>query len=135
MMQGEFPVAVDLGMRILIVDDFRTMLRILGNHLRQIGFSRIDEATDGGMALQKLSRDSYGLIFSDWNMSPMSGLELLKQVRTNPETKTIPFIMVTAESTPENVIAARQAGASNYIVKPFTPEILKRKLVGVLGDF
>lgn len=128
-------MAVDLGMRILIVDDFRTMLRILGSHLRQLGFSRIDEATDGGTALQKLSQERYGLIFSDWNMSPMSGLELLGRVRTNPETRAIPFIMVTAESLPENVIAARQAGASNYIVKPFTPEILKKKLVGVLGEF
>ncbi len=128
-------MSVDKNMSILIVDDYKTMLRIVRNLLKQIGFENVDEATDGTMALGKVAEKKYGLIISDWNMEPMSGFEFLKQVRANEATKGIPFIMVTAESKTENVIAAKQAGVSNYIVKPFNAETLKQKMVAVLGDF
>lgn len=126
---------VDMNINILIVDDYKTMLRIIRSLLTQIGFSNIDEAANGSMAVEKLKEKKYGLIISDWNMEPMTGLELLKNVRANESTKTIPFIMVTAESKTDNVIAAKQAGVSNYIVKPFNSETLKAKLVSVLGAF
>ena len=122
-------------MAILIVDDYKTMLRIIRNLLKQIGFDNVDEATDGSTALQRLREKNYGLVISDWNMEPMSGIELLKAVRADPKIHTIPFIMVTAESKTENVIAAKQAGVTNYIVKPFNAETLKNKLTSVLGDF
>jgi two-component system chemotaxis response regulator CheY len=128
-------MAVDKNMYILIVDDYKTMLRIIRNLLRQIGFNNIDEATDGSMALQMLRAGNYGLIISDWNMEPMTGLQLLREVRGDPKLKATPFIMVTAESKSENVIAAKGAGVSNYIVKPFNAETLQAKMVSVLGDF
>ncbi|WP_337996005.1 response regulator [Oleispirillum naphthae] len=129
-------MAVDMNMRILIVDDYKTMLRIIRNLLKQLGFNNIDEATDGSMALQILrSGNTYGLVISDWNMEPMTGLQLLREVRADAHLKSLPFIMVTAESKTENVIAAKQAGVSNYIVKPFNAETLKTKMSSVLGDF
>jgi two-component system chemotaxis response regulator CheY len=129
-------MAVDLNMRVLIVDDYKTMLRIIRNLLKQLGFNNIDEATDGSQALQMLrSGTSYGLVISDWNMEPMTGLQLLREVRADAALKSLPFIMVTAESKTENVIAAKQAGVSNYIVKPFNAETLKGKMASVLGDF
>ncbi|MGK2284947.1 response regulator [Pedomonas sp. V897] len=128
-------MAVDLSMPILIVDDYKTMLRIVHNLLKQIGFENIDEATDGSMALSKMRRKKYGLVISDWNMEPMTGYELLKEVRADAELKTTPFIMVTAESKTDNVIAAKKAGVNNYIVKPFNAQTLKQKLVSVLGEF
>ncbi|GAA0603021.1 response regulator [Caenispirillum bisanense] len=129
-------MAVDLNMRVLIVDDYKTMLRIIRNLLRQLGFTNIDEATDGSAALQLLrANGNYGLVISDWNMEPMTGLQLLREVRADAKLKMLPFIMVTAESKSENVIAAKEAGVSNYIVKPFNAETLKSKLVSVLGDF
>ena len=128
-------MAVDKAMNVLIVDDYKTMLKIVGNLLRQLGFSNIDEATDGGMALDMFSKKNYGLIVSDWNMEPMSGLDLLKQVRASANNNQVPFIMVTAESKTENVIVAKQAGVNNYIVKPFNAETLKTKLTSVLGEF
>ncbi len=128
-------MSVDKNMNVLIVDDYKTMLRIIGNLLKQLGFNNVDEATDGSMALEMFKNKSYGLVISDWNMEPMSGLDLLKQVRTLPANANVPFVMVTAESKTENVIAAKQAGVSNYIVKPFNAETLKTKLVSVLGDF
>ena len=129
-------MAVDMGMNILIVDDYKTMLRIIRNLLRQLGFNNIDEAMDGSQALQQLrSGTEYGLVISDWNMEPMTGLQLLREVRADPNLKGMPFIMVTAESKSENVIAAKEAGVSNYIVKPFNAETLKAKMVSVLGDF
>ena len=128
-------MAVDMNMNILVVDDYKTMLRILRNLLRQLNFSNIEEATDGGDALQKLRKSSVELIISDWNMEPMTGLELLREVRSDDKLKGIPFIMITAESKSENVIAAKEAGVSNYIVKPFNAETLKLKMVSVLGDF
>ncbi|AGH98757.1 response regulator [Micavibrio aeruginosavorus] len=121
-------------MQVLIVDDYKTMLRVIRNLLAQIGFKNVDEATDGTMALDMMKHKNYDLVISDWNMEPMTGLELLKTVRANGNDK-LPFIMVTAESKIENVVAARQAGVNNYIVKPFSAEILKSKIAAVLGSF
>ncbi len=120
---------------ILIVDDYKTMLRIIRNLLKQLGFNNVDEAIDGSSALQKLRDHEFHLIISDWNMEPMSGLQLLKEVRADVKMKDIPFIMITAESKSENVIAAKEAGVSNYIVKPFNAATLKGKLTTVLGNF
>ncbi len=128
-------MAVDMNMNVLIVDDYKTMLRIIRNLLRQLNFVNIDDATDGSIALQKLRQGSFGLVISDWNMEPMTGIQLLREVRADEKLRPIPFIMVTAESKSENVIAAKEAGVSNYIVKPFNAETLKSKLVSVLGDF
>ncbi len=126
---------VDLSMNVLIVDDYKTMLRIIRNLLKQIGFDNVDEASDGSAALKSLREKDYGLVISDWNMEPMTGLELLKEVRADEKLKETPFIMITAESKSENVIAAKQAGVNNYIVKPFNAETLKTKLQSVLGKF
>src|ERR1700742_1319168 len=128
-------MAVDKNMNILIVDDYKTMLRIIRNLLRQLGFVNIEEATDGSMALQMLRGGNFGLVISDWNMEPMTGLQLLREVRADAKLKATPFIMVTAESKTENVVAAKQAGVSNYIVKPFNAETLQAKMVSVLGEF
>lgn len=128
-------MAVDKNMAVLIVDDYKTMLRIIRNLLRQIGFNNVDEASDGATALQKLRRDTFGLIISDWNMEPMTGLQLLKEVRADEKLRGTPFIMVTAESKTENVIAAKKAGVNNYIVKPFNASTLKTKMTAVLGEF
>ncbi len=126
---------VDQNMPILIVDDYKTMLRIIRNLLKQLGFNNVDEAIDGSSALQKLREKECTLIISDWNMEPMSGLQLLKEVRADVKLKELPFIMITAESKSENVIAAKEAGVSNYIVKPFNAATLKGKLTTVLGNF
>ena len=128
-------MSVDKNMNILIVDDYKTMLRIIRNLLRQLGFVNIEEATDGSMALQMLRSGNFGLVISDWNMEPMTGLQLLREVRADAKLKGTPFIMVTAESKSENVIAAKEAGVSNYIVKPFNAETLQAKMVSVLGEF
>lgn len=128
-------MAVDLEMPVLIVDDYKTMLRIIRNLLKQIGFNNVDEATDGTAALEKMQQRKYGLVISDWNMEPMTGLELLKNVRGDESLRGTPFIMITAESKTENVVAAKQAGVNNYIVKPFNAATLKSKLSNVLGDF
>ncbi len=123
-------------MKVLVVDDYKTMLRIIRNLLGQLEFNNVDEAVDGEVALAKLREDGdYGLIISDWNMEPMSGIQLLKEVRSDPGLRHIPFIMVTAESKSENVITAKEAGVSNYIVKPFNAETLRIKLESVLGEF
>ncbi len=124
---------MDKNMPILIVDDYKTMLRIIRNLLKQLGFDNVDEASDGQGALEKLHGKSYGLVISDWNMEPMTGLQLLKECRADANLKDLPFIMVTAESKTENVVAAKEAGVSNYIVKPFNAETLKGKLESVLG--
>ncbi len=126
---------VDKNMPILIVDDYKTMLRIIRNLLKQLGFNNVAEAIDGSSALQRLRDKDCGLIISDWNMEPMSGLQLLKEVRADVKLKDVPFIMITAESKSENVIAAKEAGVSNYIVKPFNAATLKGKLSTVLGNF
>ena len=126
---------VDKNMPILIVDDYKTMLRIIRNLLKQLGFNNVDEATDGSAALQKMRDRSYGLVISDWNMEPMSGLQLLQEVRADAQLQAVPFIMVTAESKSENVVAAKQAGVTNYIVKPFNAATLKTKLTTAIGEF
>jgi two-component system chemotaxis response regulator CheY len=126
---------VDKSLPILIVDDYKTMLRIIRNLLKQLNLENVQEATDGSSALKMLRDGNYGLVISDWNMEPMTGLQLLKEVRADAKLKSLPFIMVTAESKTENVIAAKDAGVSNYIVKPFNAETLRQKLVGVLGEF
>lgn len=116
------------NMKILVVDDFSTMRRIVRNILKQLGYSNIEEAEDGVMALQKLKSDRFDFVVSDWNMPNMTGLDLLKAVRADAATKDIKFLMVTAEALQEHVLAAVQAGVSNYIVKPFTAETLKEKI-------
>ena len=126
-------MAVDPSMPILVVDDYGTMIRIIRNLLRQLGFLDVDEASDGSNALCKMQLRRYGLVISDWNMEPMTGYELLKQVRADPSIASTPFIMVTAESKTENVIAAKQAGVNNYIVKPFNADILKSKIEAVFA--
>ncbi|MBM3581999.1 MAG: response regulator [Alphaproteobacteria bacterium] len=128
-------MAVDKNMKVLIVDDYQTMLRILRNLLKQLEFNNVTDASDGTKALEALRKEPYGLIISDWNMVPMTGIQLLREVRADPKLKHIPFIMITAESKSENVITAKEAGVSNYIVKPFNAETLKAKLVSVLGEF
>lgn len=118
----------NFNLKVLVVDDFPTMRRIVKNLLKQIGFEHIDEAEDGLQALSKLKGGNYGLVVSDWNMPNMEGIELLRKVRTEAGINEIPFLMVTAEAEKEKVIEAIKAGVDNYIVKPFTAEILKEKL-------
>jgi two-component system chemotaxis response regulator CheY len=128
-------MAVDYNMPILIVDDYRTMLKIIRNLLKQLGFTNVEEATDGSEALGKLREGEFDLVISDWNMEPMTGLQLLKEVRADDRLRAVPFIIITAESKIENVVAAKEAGVSNYIVKPFNAATLKAKLTSVLGPF
>lgn len=127
-------MSVDLSMPVLVVDDYKTMIRIIRNLLKQLGFSDVDDAADGTAALDMLRKRKYGLVISDWNMEPMTGYELLKEVRTDENLVRTPFIMVTAESKTENVIAAKKAGVNNYIVKPFNAATLKQKIDAVFGD-
>ncbi len=127
-------MAVDLSMPILIVDDYNTMVRIIRNLLKQLGFENVDDASDGTAALAKMRARKYGLVISDWNMEPMTGFDLLKQVRADPALGKTPFIMVTAESKTENVIAAKKAGVDNYIVKPFNAQTLQHKIQSVFPD-
>ena len=126
-------MSFDKAMSILIVDDYKTMLRIIRNLLKQLGFDNVDEASDGATALQRLREKDFGLVISDWNMEPMTGLQLLKEVRSDAKLAHIPFVMVTAESKTENVVAAKAAGVSNYIIKPFNADTLKKKIESVLG--
>ena len=128
-------MAVDKDMPVLVVDDYKTMLLIISNLLDLIGFNNVDQATNGEAALAKLRNKTFGLVISDWNMEPMTGLELLREVRTDAKLKETPFIMVTAESKTENVVLAKEAGVSNYIVKPFNAGTLKSKIASVLGNF
>ncbi|MEM1140591.1 MAG: response regulator [Pseudomonadota bacterium] len=128
-------MAVDKAMPVLVVDDYKTMIRIIRNLMKQLGFDNVDDASDGSMALEKLRNKSYGLVISDWNMEPMSGYELLKEVRADSKLQSLPFVMVTAEAKTENVVAAKKAGVNNYIVKPFNAATLKGKLETVLGEF
>jgi two-component system chemotaxis response regulator CheY len=127
-------MAVDLSMPVLVVDDYNTMIRIIRNLLKQLGFEDVDDASDGSAALAKMNEKRYGLVISDWNMEPMTGYELLKEVRGTPALAKTPFIMVTAESKTENVIAAKKAGVNNYIVKPFNAMTLKAKIDAVFED-
>lgn len=127
-------MAVDLSTPVLVVDDYNTMIRIIRNLLKQLGFTDVDEASDGSAALTKMRKRKFGLVISDWNMEPMTGYDLLQEVRADPGLYDIPFIMVTAESKTENVIAAKKAGVSNYIVKPFNAQTLKSKIDAVFAD-
>jgi two-component system chemotaxis response regulator CheY len=127
-------MAVDTSMPVLVVDDYSTMIRIIRNLLKQLGFEDVDDASDGTAALAKMKARKYGLVISDWNMEPMTGYELLKEVRSDPGLSKTPFIMVTAESKTDNVIAAKKAGVSNYIVKPFNAQTLKGKIEAVFTD-
>jgi two-component system chemotaxis response regulator CheY len=127
-------MSAHVEMPILIVDDYKTMIRIIRNLLKQLGFQDVDEAADGTEALNKMREKKYGLVISDWNMEPMTGYELLKVVRSDPGLTKTPFIMVTAESKTENVIAAKKAGVNNYIVKPFNAQTLKSKIDAVFSE-
>ena len=127
-------MSVDHTMPILVVDDYKTMIRIIRNLLKQIGFEDVDEAADGSEALGKMREKKYGLVISDWHMEPMTGYELLKEVRADEKLSRTPFIMVTAESKTENVIAAKKAGVNNYIVKPFNAATLQTKIEAVFAD-
>ena len=127
-------MALDLSMPVLVVDDYNTMVRIIRNLLRQLGFENVDDASDGASALAKMRARKYGLVISDWNMEPMTGFALLQEMRADPSLSEIPFIMVTAESKTDNVIAAKKAGVSNYIVKPFNAQTLKNKIDAVFGE-
>ncbi|ABC77075.1 chemotaxis response regulator CheY [Syntrophus aciditrophicus] len=125
---------MDKSIRILIVDDFATMRKVIRNLLKQVGYENIVEAEDGAIALRTLKAQKVDFVISDWNMPNMSGLELLKAVRADEELNATPFLMVTAEALQENVIAAVKAGVSNYIVKPFTAEVLNSKIEKILGS-
>lgn len=118
-------------MHILVVDDFSTMRRIVKNILRQLGFNNISEADDGTTAMAKLKQDKIDFVITDWNMPKMTGMELLKEIRTDPNLKAIPVLMVTAEALQENIIAAVKAGVNNYIVKPFDAKTLSDKIAKI----
>ena len=126
-------MAVDPKTPILIVDDYQAMVRIIRNLLLQLGFEQIDEAHDGQTALARLQERAYGLVISDWNMEPMSGLELLQRVRAHPRLKDLPFIMVTAENRDERIALAHEAGVSGYVVKPFNAHTLGQRIASVIG--
>ncbi len=123
----------DCSMPILVVDDYQTMVRIIRNLLKQIGYENVDEAANGQAALEMIQKKRYGLVISDWNMEPMTGYELLQRVRSDPAHTDVPFIMVTAESKTDNVVAARKAGVNNYIVKPFNAAMLKAKIDAIFS--
>jgi two-component system chemotaxis response regulator CheY len=127
-------MALDPSMPVLVVDDYKTMIRIISNLLKQLGFANVDEASDGTAALSMMRQKDYGLVISDWNMEPMTGYELLREVRADDRLSRTPFIMVTAESKTDNVIAAKKAGVNNYIVKPFNAATLKSKIDAIFGE-
>jgi two-component system, chemotaxis family, chemotaxis protein CheY len=128
-------MSVDKNMPILIIDDYKTMLKIIRNLLAELGFTNVEEASDGTQALEKLRTQSFSLVISDWNMEPMTGYDLLRTVRADEKLSRMPFIMVTAEAKAENVVAAKKAGVNNYIIKPFTAATLRSKLSAVVGEF
>ena len=123
---------MDQHIKILVVDDFATMRKVIRNLLKQVGYENIVEAEDGVMALKALKSQKIDLIISDWNMPNMTGIELLKAVRADEDLKTMPFLMVTAEALQDNVITAVKAGVSNYIVKPCTAEVLNDKITKIM---
>lgn len=123
--------AIDKSIKVLVVDDFSTMRRIVKNILNSLGFDNIEEAEDGAEALKKVKAGGIGFIISDWNMPNMMGIDFLKEVRADDNTKEIPFLMVTAEAQKENVMEALQAGVNDYIVKPFTADLLEEKLTSI----
>ena len=121
-------IDADKNLRFLVVDDFSTMRRIIRNLLKELGFVNVDEAEDGAVALQKLKTTEFDFVISDWNMPNMDGLTLLQSIRADANLKRLPVLMVTAEAKKENIVAAAQAGASGYVVKPFTAATLDEKL-------
>ena len=125
---------INFGMKVLVVDDFSTMRRIVKNTLRQIGFTNIEEAEDGQKAYDRLIVEKFDFVVSDWNMPNMTGIDLLRKVRAEPTLKHLPFLMVTAEAKQENVVEAIKAGVSNYIVKPFTVATLQEKIAKIFKD-
>jgi len=125
---------INFGMKVLVVDDFSTMRRIVKNTLRQIGFTNIEEAEDGQKAYDRLIVEKFDFIVSDWNMPNMTGIDLLRKVRATPQIKDIPFLMVTAEAKQENIVEAIKAGVSNYIVKPFTVATLDEKVKKIFKE-
>ena len=124
----------DQNMKILVVDDFATMRRIIKNILKQLGYTNVDEADDGQSALSKLKVDKFDFVITDWNMPNVSGLDLLKTIRSDPDMKDMPVLMVTAEALKENIVVAVKAGVSNYIVKPFNAETLKEKIDKIFDE-
>jgi two-component system chemotaxis response regulator CheY len=126
---------IDFHMPILIVDEYKTMVRLIRNRLRQLGFDNVDAAPDGGTALGKLRSKAYSLVISDWHMKPMSGLELLRQVRADTRLKRLPFIMLAPDGRSDKVAAAERAGVSSYLVKPFDAGTLADRLASVIGAF
>ena len=124
---------LDTNMKVLLVDDFATMRKIVRNILGQLGIKNVDEADDGSTALPKLKQNKYDIVISDWNMPKMTGLDLLKAVRADENLKSLPFLMVTAEALKDNIVAAAQAGISDYVVKPFTAATLEEKLKKIFG--
>ena len=127
-------MAIDRNMPVLVVDDYQTMVQIIRNLLKQLGFVSVDEASDGSAALDMIRQKHYGLVISDWHMEPMTGYELLREVRADDLLSRTPFIMVTAEARTEKMIAAKKAGANNYIVKPVNAATLKSKIDAVFGE-
>ena len=127
-------MATDASLSILVVDDYNTMIRIIRNLLKQLGFENVDDANDGTSALAKMRAKNYGLVISDWNMAPMTGFDLLREIRADPALNATRFIMITAESKTDNVIAAKRAGVDNYIVKPFNARTLQHKIQSVFPD-
>ena len=125
-------MALDQNMKVLVVDDFPTMRRIIRNLLKEIGYENLDEAEDGTSAFDKLKGGDFDFVVSDWNMPNMTGLELLKAVRSESGIKDTPFLMVTAEAAKENIVSAVEAGVNNYIVKPFTAAVLREKIDKIL---
>lgn len=126
-------MAFDPGMPVLVVDDYKTMVRIIRNLLKQLGFADVDEANDGNAALGMMRETDDGLVISDWNMEPMTGFELLREIRADNHLSRTPFIMVTAESKTDNVVTAKKASVNNYIVKPFNAATLKSKIDAVFS--
>ena len=125
---------MDFGMKVLVVDDFATMRRIVRNILKQLGFTNIVEADDGTTALEIMKTDKVDLVLCDWNMPKVSGLDLLKQMKADSDLKNIPFLMITAEAQKQNIIEAVKTGVSNYIVKPFTADTIAEKLKKIFGE-
>ena len=123
---------IDKDIKVLVVDDFATMRKIERNILSQLGIKNVDEADDGVTALPKIQQNTYDVVLLDWNMPQMSGLELLKAIRSDPNSKNIPVLMVTAEALKDNIVAAAQAGVNDYLVKPFTAAVLEEKLKKIL---
>lgn len=126
-------MAVDKSTPILIVDDYRTMIRIIRNLLTQLGFDNLEDVPDGRAALARLKERQFGLVISDWNMEPMSGIELLQEVRADPELGALPFLMVTAQNRDDRIALAREAGVDGYVVKPFSANTLGERISSVMG--